>query len=1825
MDLSRYQLNLLREDTLSALYRGVPQDGGASVLLVTATSPDTVNECRQRSERALSLVDRFDGKWAAVPISIERVDGREFFVLQDGGGNPLTGELGKPFDIERFLAIATSAAAAVKQVHERGLIHRDLRPDRLLADDCGHVRLWAFGKAGPQTTLCELPAIPQAMLDSLPYVSPEQTGRMKRPVDNRSDLYSLGVIFYQMLTGELPFMAADATEWIHSHVARRPIPPRERHAQVPPVLEAIVLKLLSKNSEDRYQTAGGLESDLRRCLNSLTSTGCVEDFEVATADAGKHLPIPEKLYGRSSEIRALNSTFDFVRSQHGKAVTLVSGVAGVGKSSLIRELRKSFTSADCLFASGKFDQYSRDIPYTTIGQAFRGLVRQILGSGDAELARWRSDLREALGRNGQLITNLIPELTLVIGEQPPAQEMQPHEEKKRFNVVFRRFVKVFARPEHPLILFIDDVQWLDLATIELIEKIMLGEDVANLLLICAYRDDEVRPGHLLLGAREALRAGVCYFDEIRLGPLDNGAIKDLLADTFQKGHRSVASLATLIEQKTGGNPFFVLHFLEALEIEGSLFHDHQNGGWTWDEDRIRATRITDNVADLVVSKIGRLPPRALEILKLMSCLGNGASATILSVITGKPKQEVVGILWDAVEGGLLVRTDEDFALVHDRVQEAAYRMVPEAERSHMHFIIGRALMDRLPADILHKRVFEVADQLGRGMERALRSSERERIAELFLKAGLRAKAAVAYQSALTYLRAALKLVEESEWDRYSLRFPIELATAECEYLSGENDVAERHLGDLATRAGNAVDRGAVVGLRSSLYLTRGDEAKAVAVALDYLRDFGIDWTSHPSDSEVRDGVAEVYTLLDGRHIESLVRLPQMSDPEWLAAMEVLAYTILPAIITDGNLEDLIYAQMVSLSLRFGNCDASCYAYVSVIIPLGLRYGDYESGGAFGRLGLDLVDSHGLDRFKARVYSCYGCFVVPWTQHLPGSERYSRQSMDVAVAAADLVFSVTPAQAMVSHLLFRGVHLDLVQQDAQCFLSAAQKTGFSLAADAAISQLLLIEDLRGEGLAEAATQDLPERAAFEKHLRESGPRLKIVFTWYQINRIQAKFIGGDFEGALRAAKEAKNAVDVRSFIEIADFHFYSALAHASYAIGRLEQEISVHLEAIRHHQSQIDVWAKSSPENFNSRSSLLAAEVARIEGRRIEALELYEQAIKSARKYGFVQTEAIASELAWRFCARNGLMTTSENFFGNARACYAAWGATAKVRWLDEERSNAQGHSDQINNIRTEQQPIDVSAVVAMSQAVSGEIVLDRLIERLMVTVVEHSGAVRGLLLLPHEGEISIVAEAVTNDAGISVELHTFERQLPETILAYVTRTQSVVILDGIQNDHPFIHDPYVREAPSTSILCLPIVKLKQLVGILYLENGLSTNLFTEDQVAVLRLLASQAAISLENAALYKGANDAQERARRAAEELRLAYDMIPALAWNSDVDGTLLSFNKQWHDYTGLTREQSMGDGWARAIHPDDIGKVARKWREVLEAGEAGEIEGRMIRFDGVARSFLIRATPMRDERGTIIKWYGTNIDIDDLKKMEEAQELLARAGRLTALGEMTASIAHEVNQPLMAIVMNAATCLRWLSDDQLDIAEARDAAERIIRDGHRAGDVITSIRALARKSPLVMEKVDVNAMIHDVLALTRGELQRHGILLETSLDETTGFAVGDRIQLQQVLLNLILNAIEAINSGDETGKQIWVSSGRTLSGDVLVSVGDSGPGVHPDKAHQIFDAFFTSKPGGLGMGLSICRSIVEAHGGKLSVAARQSRGSTFTFTVKSGEVFRSA
>src|SRR6266851_2356884 len=888
--LADYVLEPLREGGEFTLYRG-RQHGNTSPVLVIALSAEQPSpQALRRLEHEYSLAAELDPAWAAKPLALTRHEGRTILVLKDPGGEPLDRILerdqGQPLELTRFLRIAIGLAAALGQVHRRGLIHKDIKPANVLVDAAGNVWLTGFGIASQLPRERQSPVPPEIIAGTLAYMAPEQTGRMNRSIDARSDLYSLGITLYQMLTSALPFAAADPLEWVHCHIARQPTPPGER-ATVPEPLSAITMKLLAKNSEERYQTASGLEADLRRCLGEWQSHGRIDRFPLGAQDSSDRLLIPEKLYGREREIAALLAAFDRVVAQDTPELVLVSGYSGVGKSSVVNELHKALVPPRGLFASGKFDQYKRDIPYATLAQAFQTLVRQILVKSEAEVVQWRQALLESAGPNGQLIVNLIPEVEFLIGKQPPVPDLPPQDARNRFQLVFRRFLGAFARPEHPLALFLDDLQWLDAATLELLEHLITDPNVPHLMLVGAYRDNEVNSSHPLTRTLGAIGRAGARMQEIVLAPLGLEDVGRLVADALHCEGDSGQPLAQLVHEKTGGNPFFAIQFLTALAEEGLLRLDPDAAAWIWDLARIRAKGYTDNVVDLMVGKLKRLSGATQTALQQLACLGNVAEFATLTLVHGKLEEEIHAALWEATRTGLILRLDGSYAFLHDRIQEAAYALIPESERVGAHLRIGRVLLASMTPDGLAEHLFDVANQLNQGAALLIDRDEKVLVATIDLSAGRKAKASAAYASAGGYFSAGMALLDEGDWgSHYELTFGLWLERAECELLSGNFEKAEQLIVELRQRAASNVEFADASCLKIHLHLLKGELPQAVDSALRCLRLFGIDIPAHPTWEQVQAEFETVWQTLNGRPIESLIDLPIMTDPELQAAMQV---------------------------------------------------------------------------------------------------------------------------------------------------------------------------------------------------------------------------------------------------------------------------------------------------------------------------------------------------------------------------------------------------------------------------------------------------------------------------------------------------------------------------------------------------------------------------------------------------------------------------------------------------------------------------------------------------------------------------------------------------------------------------------------------------------------------------------------------------------------------------------------------------------------------------------------------------------------------------
>jgi PAS domain S-box-containing protein len=1954
-DLSGYVLETLREGDELVLYRGRQQgnrpQAPAQVLVVAPVSAAASATTLERLEHEYRLASELDSAWAVRPLALVRHEQRVMLVLEDPGGESIDRLAGRFRDVGELLRVAIALAGALGQMHQRGLVHKDIKPPHVLLDAAGHVRLTGFGIASRVPRERQDPGPPEIISGTLAYMAPEQTGRMNRSIDARSDLYACGVTLYEMLTGALPFSASDPMEWIHCHVARSPTPPDERAAGIPAAVSAIVMKLLAKNAEDRYQTAVGLDDDLRRCLAAWESVGRIDPFPLGTHDVPDRLLIPEKLYGREREIESLLAAFGRVVDDGVSELVLISGYAGIGKSSVVHELHRTLVSSGGLFASGKFDQARRDIPYATLAQAFRSLVLFVLSQSEIDLARWRHALRSALGVNGQLLVDLIPELELVIGEQPPVLDLPPQDAQNRYRMVFQRFVSVFARPEHPLALFLDDLQWLDAGTLDLLEHLVGEREVGPLLLVGAYRDHETSPSHPLIRALARIRQRGIHVGEIALPPLGHDDLGRFIADALHCERRRVAPLAALVHEKTGGNPFFVIQFVRTLVEEGLVAFDPAASAWAWDLERIRAKGYTDNVVDFVVGKLARLSGDAQDVLTQLACLGNSAPVATLNAVCGRSDEAIALALEDAVRSEFVFRADGAYTFLHDRVQEAAYALIPEGERAATHLRIGRLLAEDTPPQKQADAVFDIVGHFNRGAGLITSREERGQVASLNLAAGRRARTATAYVSALRYFGAGAALLAEEDWTlHYPLTFALEFHRAECEFLTGDLAAADGRLSMLSNRAATPVDCAAVTCLRVVLYTTLDRPDRAIEVGLEYLRDAGIDWPVHPTADALREEYARIWQQLGNRPIEALVDLPLMRDPHWHAAMDVLIEMVTPAVSTDPHLVGLIVGRMTNLSLEHGNSDASCFAYVHLAMVLGSHFGDYRAGFRFGALALDLVDTRGLDGFKARVYKQFGAHVNPWTQHLRAGRTLVRRAFDLALARGDLSFAAYSCNAMISIMLGSGDPLADVQRETEYGIAFARTVGLGRVIDIMTTQLGLVRTLRGV-TPRFGTFDEPEfdERRFEQRLEEDR-RLVLPACWYWIRKLQACVFAGDYTSALDAAEKARPLLWVTApFFEVAEYHFYAALARAGSCDLVSAEQRRPHLEAVAAHHRQLEVWTQHCPENFADRTALVAAEIARIEGREFEAMRLYEQAIATAREHGFIHHEALGFELAARFYAAGGFARIANAYMQEARGCYLRWGAIGKVRQLDELHSHLAEEEPVPGLTSTIGAPVehlDLATVIKVSQTVSGEIVLGKLIDTLMRTALEHAGAARGLLILGSGAEQRIQAEATTSGDTVVVHLRDapVANAVPESIVHYVARTRESVILDDASAPNPFFADPYIRRQHTRSVLCLPLVNRATLIGVLYLENNLAPRVFTPTRMSVLKVLASQAAISLENTRLYRDLGERDAKIRRLFDA-----NIIGICIWN--VEGTILEANEaflhmveyggddvvsgrvRWTDLTpvewcdadkravaelkatgtfrpfekeffrkngsrvpvliGGATFEGRGEGvsfvldlseqkrtdealrrsqvylaeaqrlthtgsWAgniimrrmrhsseehsrlygfdpdigspsfdqleQRIHPDDRARVGDAFRNASRTVSDVAVQYRIVLPDGTTRYVQAVGHPVSQPSGELGEFVGFLMDVTERRQADEERETLRQAQadlahmtRVTTMGQLTASLAHEIKQPITAALTDAKTCLRWLRRDDPDVPEARDAASRMVKDVSHAADIISSISALFTKGALSRDLVDVNELIREMIGMLGSEANRYAIAVRTELEPDLPGIVANRVQLQQVLMNLMLNGIDAMKETDgEHGLSIKSEADHDQ---LIISVSDTGVGLPSEQPDQIFRAFFTTKVHGTGMGLSISRSIVESHGGRLWATGNSGRGATFHFSLPAG------
>ncbi|MDB5775603.1 MAG: hypothetical protein JWP38_1736 [Herbaspirillum sp.] len=1748
-------------------------------------------------------------------------------------------------DLPTCLHLGSELARLLAGLHAAHVIHRDIRPASFILDA---QRQQLFLRDLRRTASEGLALAGKDLPGDWAYVSPEQTGRINRPLDERTDFYSLGVLLYRMLTGQLPFAASDPLEWIHCHIACNPPPPCDIAPEVPQAVSDIVMRLMAKLPEERYRSAQGLQADLDSCLAQWQACRCIEAFPLGTADVSGRFQIPHKLYGREPEGATLLAAFDRMTGSGQPALVTVSGYSGIGKSSLVHELQRPIVRERGYFIYDKFDQYQRDIPYATITQAFRELVQQLLAKSAPHIAHWRQQIQAAVGGNGQLIVDVLPQVELIIGPQAPVSALPPTEAQHRFRMVFRQFVMAFTCEEHPLVLFLDDLQWIDAASLALIEHLLTHPETCYLLLIGAYRDNEVSAAHPLMTSLETIRRSGTPVTDLQLAPLSAVHLNQLVADTLHAPPASCKPLTHLICERTEGNPFFFIQFLDALHKEGLLRLDAQHRAWQWDLDQIKAQDFADNVVDLMVGKLRQLPVPAQQALQFAACLGNTFDLRHLALVGGPSEvqsqlclseAEVEQGLAAAVRESLIVRTHGSGKFLHDRIQQAAYSLIPEERRTEVHLRIGCVLLASMTADELAEHLFDVANQFNRGAALLVERDEKAQVAALDLRAGRKAKASTAYASACVYLAAGMALLDASHWsDQYELMFSLWLERAECEFLTGCFDQAERLIQELLRCAASKVDQAAAYHLKVQLHVVKSENPQAVDSALTCLRLFDIDLPAHPTREQVQVEFETVWRNLEGRSIESLINLPLMTDPKLRAAMNLFSALFDAAYFTDRNLLCLQLCRMVNISLKHGTSGAAAHACGFLGFILGPVFHRYHEGYRFAKLGYDLVEKHRFIAYQTKVYLAMAGVAV-WTQPIASALDFTRAAFRTAIETGDLAFACYSVHHINTDLLLRSDPLDVVWCESERGLDFARKARFRDVEDTIVIQQHFISTMQGRSVTFSSFNDMQfDEAAFEAQLANN--RMSGLVCEYWILKLKARFLTGHYAEALAAAEKARAWLWVVSgLIQMLDYFYYTALTVAAlYKNASAAAQVESR-DLLTMHREQLCEWAENYPPTFRDKHALVSAEIARIEGRGPDAMQLYEEAIQSARENGFVQNEAIAYECASAFYRTCGVDSIADMCLRQARDCYARWGADGKVRQLDERIPQLQAQQPLGAPLKRmdEAAQLDLLSVAKASQAISSLIVLDELVDTLMRIVLENAGAQSGCLILVRQAQLSLVAE--THVAQHDVRVHMRHEPslpaaaLPESILNYVQRCQEKVLLPDAAAPHPFASDPYFARRRTKSLCCLPIVRQRALVGLLYLENNLVTHAFTPDRVAVMELLASQAAISLENAQLYGNLQRENSERRQAEAKLQRSEAFL--------AEGQKISHTGSWswHLSTGKQvwseelyrllgfepgKVEPTFDLFLERLHAEDRPVIDQILTNAIRERSGFSIEFRIDLPDGSIKYLQGISRPIVNRAGDVDEFIGTARDITERKRAQDEhaglEQRLRQAEKMEAVGRLAGGIAHDFNNVLAGILAYG----EMLFEETPVGSPLKRYAQNVLCAATHGRALVEQILAYSRSQRGKRAPIDIASVVAETLELVRGSLPAN-IYLEASAPESPLVVIGDATQLHQVVMNLCSNAIQAMSGGGTLRvalESVDVSAGRTLSHGTLapgryvcLTVLDSGSGMDEATLSRIFEPFFTTKDigRGTGLGLSLVYAIVTDSGGAIEVKSAAKQGSTFT------------
>ncbi|MEG4203043.1 AAA family ATPase [Microcoleus sp. Pol7_A1] len=1814
LKFSKYQINItLHEGVETIIYRGqTPTDGPTAILKVLKAEYPTL-EAITRLKHEYQIRQNLDSEQIVKAISLETFDHRLGIVLEDFGGESLAKLLEKEtLSLQANLNILIQIVKALQYLHFHHIIHKDIKPSNIIINSqTKQVKITDFGiatklnKENPQFNN------PNSVEGTLAYMSPEQTGRMNRTLDYRTDFYSLGITLYEMLTGKLPFPSNDPLEIVYSHIAVQPIYPHQINSEIPVAISEIVMKLMAKNAEDRYQSAAGLLADLENCLHQLETTGQIADFIPGRLDILSQLLIPQKLYGRENQVNELLAAFERVRAglankllakpatleqnsppSGSSELMLVSGYSGIGKSAVVNEVSKPITRSKGYFISGKFDQLKRNIPYASLIQAFNSLLRQLLTESTLSLEIWRTKILTALGTDGQVIADVIPKVELIIGKQPEVPELAPVESQNRFNRVFKEFIRVFAQKEHPLVIFLDDLQWADSATLKLMQILITDPDQEYLLLIGAYRDNEVSPTHPLIQTIEEIEKTGTVVNNIVLQPLDLENVTKLVTETLNTCTEKVTNLAELIWNKTGGNPFFLTQLLQALYQDSLLTfkfdritNEGSQSGWYWSIDEIQAIGITDkSVVELVASRIEKLPEPTQEALKLAACVGDKFALDVLSLVSEKSANTTATELYSALQAGLILPLSDAYRIplvfdraesinlkldtsrvsykfLHDRVQQAAYSLIPEDQKQSTHLKIGQLLLQNTPPDKLEENIFDLVNQLNVGIDTISQPAEKMQLAKLNLTAGRKAKAASAYEAAVRYLRVAMELLPADCWQsQYDLTLAIYESTAEAEYLNINYEGSKNLVDIVVQKAKILLEKVNVYQLQIQSYNAQNRLVEALYTGLEVLKLLGISFPQNPKPLNIVAGLINTKLSLGLKRIEDLANLPEMIDPEKQAAMRILSGILSSAVAVKPQLVPLLAFRMVKLCIKYGNSPYASIAYVFYGVVM-YKVGDISLAYQFGQLAIRMLDKFPSRSIKSRVYTPFGCFINHWKASVKSGLGDLIEGFKTGMETGELEY----AGYSITEYCFKkqsiGEPLDLVDQETGKYMKLMQQSQLEFAVHYISIGRQTALNLRGQAVEPCHL--VGERFNEVKTLPiliESQSFFLVSLVYHA--KTQLNFIFRNYAEALENSRLfEKYEESVAGFYVVSLNNFYFSLSLLALYPQAEKGEQKQYMKKVGQNQKKMKKWAVHAPMNYQHKYDLVAAEKARVLGQNTQAMELYDRAIDGAAKNGYIQEEALAYELAGEFYQVLGKEIVSQAYLTKAYYGYIHWGAIAKVKHLESI------HPFLAAQTRTIQTPtldvtrtttgnttssslgdfLDLATFIKSAQAINGEIVLEKLLTKLIKIILENAAAQKVVLLLLKNDILCIEATGSFADDKVTLlpSIPVENRQdVPLSVINYVHRSQKHLVLDNATVAEPFKVDTYIQKYQPKSILCLPIIYQSQRRGIIYLENALTVGAFTAERVEVFKVLISQVAIAVENAGLYAREQEKSQQLEKSFNELQQAQLQL--------IQGEKMS---------------ALGN---------------------LVAGVAHEINNPV----GFISGNITEANAAVGDLISHLKLYQEEV-INPSSKIAQDAEDIDLEYLIEDLPKMLGSMKVGCDR-----IRNISTSLRTFS--------RADTTRKVSADIHEGIDstlMILQHRLKANQDRPLIQVVKEYGNIPKVKCYLG--------------------------QLNQVFMNILANAIDCFEEANKVRNFAEIKLAPNIitiktemddeNQTVVIKIRDNGRGIPEEILAHIFDHLFTTKGvgKGTGLGLSISRQIVvETHGGCLSCDSVVGEGTEFTIAL---------